>query len=330
MAVPKEKIRKLIKLGDLLCASFTLEEAYGVIAREMPHLFPAGAYYGFNRAKGLLEVRAWWGQEPREGVIVPQDCHAVRRNRPHLVAGTAKGLPCRHIEAEGEKAASLCVPLSSQGELMGMVHLRFEGTAVTSPRTVETSKQLALVAAQQIRLALWNIGLRGQISDLSQRDFLTGLVNRRFLEPALEREIRKGLRQGQSVGVAFVDIDRLGRINQTYGIEEGERIIRDLGQFLAERARDRDIVCRWGADEFVVILPGYSLDDARRYAENIRGLLGDRAQEEGGSHLRRVTLSIGVAAAPLHGETAGDVLQAARGAVKRAKEEGRDRVALPP
>lgn len=93
MAVTKAKIRKLIKMGDLLCSSFTLEEAYGVIGREMIYFFPSGAFYRFNALKNLLEAAAGWGDAPKETVFPPDDCLAVRRNRPHLVAGTAKGLP---------------------------------------------------------------------------------------------------------------------------------------------------------------------------------------------------------------------------------------------
>jgi diguanylate cyclase (GGDEF)-like protein len=86
------------------------------------------------------------------------------------------------------------------------------------------------------------------------------------------------------------------------------------------------MACRWGADEFVLILPGASLPAARRRAENLREMLKDHASLDDHKQMRRITLSIGVAALPDHGETAGDLLQSARAAVKKAKNEGRDRV----
>jgi len=326
MAIAKDRVKRLIKMADLLCASFSMEEAYGVLAREMARLFPAGAFYRHHAVRDLLEAEVWWGEAPREAVFAPADCHAVRRNRPHLVAGKAKGLPCRHAEAETDDRASVCVPMTVHGEFLGLLHIRFDLPAVESRRTIDAAEQLAVVAAQQVRLALRNIQLREELSGLSTRDALTGLLNRRFLETTLERELKKASRQAQSLGVVFMDVDHLGHINQTYGIEEGERIIRDLGKFLGGSIRDEDIACRWGADEFVLILPGSDLDTARRRAENLRAMIKEQERQAGHQHMRRVTLSMGVAASPENGETAGDILQAVRLAVKRAKQEGRDRV----
>lgn len=328
MAIGKKNVKKLIKLGDLLCASFTVTEAQEVLARELSRLFPGGAYYRFHPGRELLEMEFSWGHPPRLQVFAHQDCHAVRRNRPHLVAGASKGLPCRHLEGEEVDGVSVCVTVSAHGELMGLLHIRL-ADANAPAREVERAQQLALLATQQVRLALKNLRLREELANQSARDPLTGLVNRRFLEGSLERELRKAEREGKTVGVIFVDIDYLGRINQTYGIEEGERIIKDLAGFLAENAGDRDIVCRWGADEFVVILPDRDLPATVRYAENLRSHLKEKAQGDTSRHLKRITLSMGAAASPLHGQIAWDILQSVRGAVKRAKTEGRDRVCVP-
>jgi diguanylate cyclase (GGDEF)-like protein len=330
MAISKDKVKRLIKMADLLCASFNMEEACGVLTREMPRLFPAGAFYRHHAVRDLLEVAAVWGMEPREAVFSPADCHGVRRNRPHLVAGTAKGLPCRHAEGETDGRASVCVPMTVHGEFLGLLHIRFDLPGTELRRTVDAAEQLAVVAAQQVRLALKNILLREELSGLSTRDALTGLLNRRFLETTLERELRKANRQGQHLGVVFMDVDHLGHINQTYGVEEGERIIHDLGAFVGSNVRDEDIACRWGADEFVLILPGSDLEMTRRRAENLRAMIKEQERVAGHQHMRRVTLSMGVAASPENGQTAGDILQAMRLAVKRAKQEGRDRVCTPP
>ncbi|MFB3924761.1 MAG: diguanylate cyclase [Syntrophales bacterium] len=332
MAVTKFRIKKLIKMGDLLCASFTLEEAYGVIGREMPHLFPAGAYYRYDAAGNLLESAATWGEAPKEPVFSPDDCLAVRRNRPHLVAGTAKGLPCPHADKEKDGRASVCVPLKVYGEFIGLIHVRFPLPEGKDPRTVSRSlgagEQLAVLAARQIALTLRNLQFREQLSSLSTKDPLTGLINRRFLEETLARELKKAEREERPVGVVFMDIDHLGYINQTYGLGAGERIIQDLGAFLGEHFHGKDMAGRWGADEFVLILPGSSLETARRRAENFREMLKDHAARDAHRQMRRATLSIGVAVSPVHGEDVEDLLQSARTAAKKAKEEGRDRVCV--
>jgi len=332
MAVTKFKIRKLIKMGDLLCASFTLEEAYGVIGREMSRLFPAGACYRYDAAKNLLDAAALWGEAPKEAVFLPDDCLAVRRSRPHLVAGTAKGLPCPHAAEEKDNRASVCVPMRVYGEFIGLLHVRFPlssgENARTTARNLGASEELAVLAARQIGLTLRNLQFREQLSSLSTKDPLTGLISRRYLEETLIRELKKAEREERPVGIVFMDIDHIGHINQTYGLGTGERIIQDLGIFLGEHFKEKDVAGRWGADEFVLILPGSSLETARRRAENLREMLKDHAARDAHQQMRRATLSIGVAVSPVHGESAEDLLQSARAAVKKAKKEGRDRVCV--
>ncbi len=332
MAIAKSKIKKLIKMGDLLSASFTLEEAYGVIGREMSQLFPAGAYYRFEAAKNLLDAAATWGEAPKEAVFSPDDCLAVRRNRPHLVAGTAKGLPCPHTAGEKDDRASVCVPMRVYGEFIGLIHIRFPLHAGENPRTASrnlgASEQLTILTARQIGMTLRNLQFREQLINLSTQDPLTGLISRRYLEEALTRELKKAEREAGPVAVVFMDIDRIGHINQTYGLGTGEKIIQDLGIFLGEHFQGKDTAGRWGADEFVLILPGSSLETARRRAENLREMLKDHAARDTHQQMRRATLSIGVAVSPVHGETAEDLIQSARTAVRKAKKEGRDRVCL--
>lgn len=330
MAVSKLNIKKLIKMGDLLASSFTLEEAYNVISREMPQLFTAGAFYEYNPAKGFLESKAEWGKPPGEAVFSPDDCLAVRRNRPHVVAGAAKGLPCPHFEKTKDDGASICIPMRLYGEFIGILHIRFplpaDESARTASRKLESGKQLAIISARQLGLTMKNLQFREYISGLSAKDTLTGLVSRRFIDEALTREIKKAQREKVPVGVIFMDIDHLGYMNQTYGLETGERIIKDLGAFLGEHFQGKDIACRWGADEFVIILPGSSVEATYRRAENIRGILKDHAMKSEHMQMRRVTLSMGVVAFPDHGEEAADLLQSAKAAVKTAKDEGRNRV----
>jgi len=332
MALTKRRISRLIELGDLLCTSFSLEEAYRVISREMPPLFPAGVYYRCDAAGNLLEAAASWGEAPGKTVFSADDCFAVRRNRPHLVTGAEGGLPCPHTDGEKDNRAAICVPMNVYGEWLGLIHIRFaspagEMASLTS-RELGANEQLALLAARQISLSLRNLQFREQLSSQSMADPLTGLINRRYLEEVLARELKKALRESKPVGVVFMDIDRLGQINQTYGIETGEAIIKDLGRFLGGHIGGNEMACRWGADEFVLILPGASLTAARRRAENLREILKDHAARDDHKQMRRVTLSIGVAAMPDHGETAGDLLQSAKTAVKEAKKEGRDRVRI--
>ncbi|MCX7817094.1 MAG: diguanylate cyclase [Syntrophales bacterium] len=328
MALSKNKIKSLVKTTDMLCASFTLKEAYEVMGRELSRLFEAGAFYRFNALKSLLELVVSWGYTPHSTIFTTSDCLAIRRSRPHLVAGSLKEIPCGHCSGENDGRMSMCLPMNVHGEFIGLLHFRSNPPPNYSNRGIETFEQLCLITAQQIRLALMNLKLREDITLISTKDPLTGLVNRRHVEPTLELELRKAKRQEKPVGMMFIDIDHLGRINRNYGFEEGERIIKDLAALLNIVKRDEDIACRWGADEFIVILPGVSLESTKRRAENIREMLKDRAEYEHSRHLKRITLSIGVAAFPEHGETAQDLIQSVRLALEKAKREGRDRVTV--
>jgi diguanylate cyclase (GGDEF)-like protein len=330
MAVTKLKIKNLIKMGDLLCASFNLEEAHDVIGQEMSRLFPAGTYYRYDHAKNLLDAAVSWGDGSPETVFARDDCFAVRRSRPHLIAGSEKGIPCPHISHRMETRASICVPMNVHGVFVGLMHILFPYPTSASSRLEKEKlgafEQLALIATRQISLALRNIQLREELSNLSTIDALTGLINRGHLEEKLNRELKKAQREGEPLGIIFIDIDHLGQFNRMHGLEAGERVIQDLGHFLGEQIRETEIACRWGADEFTLILPGSTLAATQRRAENLRELLKDHAAYDDHRQMRRVTLSIGVASHPDHGETAGDLLQSARSAVKTAKNEGRDRV----
>ncbi|MEX0716115.1 MAG: GGDEF domain-containing protein [Planctomycetaceae bacterium] len=165
-----------------------------------------------------------------------------------------------------------------------------------------------------------------QLREQSVRDPLTGLFNRRYLEEVLEQEARRAARQQAPLGVIMLDIDRFKQFNDTHGHAAGDELLREVGQLLREHLRQTDIACRFGGEEFTLILPGASLDVLRRRAERIRSAAeGIRLKFEGRT-LAGVTLSLGIAEFPRHGSTGEAVLRAGDAALYQAKREGRDRV----
>ena len=227
----------------------------------------------------------------------------------------------------------LCAPILGNGELLGMLHIQLGPEEAHLPRPVrlqrlEAQRAWALAVTEQIALALVNLRLRENLGAQAVRDSLTGLYNRRYLEQALEREILRAARNGRTVGVLMLDLDHFKAFNDTHGHEAGDSLLRVLGDYLVTHVRAEDIACRYGGEEFVVILPEASLAMSQSRAEQLwKGVQGLHVNFHG-ELLHGVTASIGVAAFPAHGKSTAALLRAADAAMYAAKRLGRDRVAL--
>jgi diguanylate cyclase (GGDEF)-like protein len=217
----------------------------------------------------------------------------------------------------------VCQPLIAQNNLLGLLY-REAGPAASFSAG---ANQLAAMLSEQISLAIANLELREQLRKQAIRDPLTGLYNRRFLEEALARETGRSARDGTPLALAILDIDHFKRINDTYGHEAGDTVLRGLGKILGETIRATDIVGRFGGEEFLLLLPGASLDVAERRAHEVLEAVRAMHVAAPGSALNNITASIGLAVMPLHAAK-GDALAAADAALYLAKAEGRNRVVV--
>ncbi len=321
------EITLLSELSDVLQACLKTEEAYTAIASYVQPLFPeaSGGLFLINPSKSLVEAVANWGSTPltSEKLFTPNDCWALRRGKAHLVKDTDNGLLCKHLH-HALPAESLCVPMMAQGEALGVLYL----SAVKLGQFTAAKQQLATTVAEHIALALANLKLRETLHNQSTRDPLTGLFNRRYMEESLEREIQRCDRQQQPLSIAMIDIDHFKRFNDSFGHEAGDTVLRELSQFLQRYVRGSDIACRYGGEEFTLILPEASLDVTHKRADKLREGIKHLNLEHRYYALGALTLSIGVASFPEHGLCAEAVVRAADAALYRAKKEGRDTVRL--
>jgi len=172
--------------------------------------------------------------------------------------------------------------------------------------------------------------LRSQalLREQSVRDHLTGLFNRRYMEETLERELLRAARKQLSVGIIMLDVDNLKQFNDTWGHAAGDEILRELGSLLLRQVRGDDIACRYGGDEFILVLPDASCKVTRERAELICEYAKQFHLQFEGQSLAAVTLSLGVAAFPEHGTTSTAILRAVDAALYHAKHEGRSRVVV--
>lgn len=182
------------------------------------------------------------------------------------------------------------------------------------------------VFTEQIVLALSNLKLRDSLRQQSIRDSLTGLFNRRYLEETLSLEIQRAKRNNSPFSVIMIDLDHFKRFNDTHGHEAGDVVLQTLGGFLKRHVRAGDIACRYGGEEFTLVLPSTTLELAQQRAEELSEGVRSLHIDFNGPSLGPFSLSAGVATFPNHGDGSEMILQAADMALYRAKNEGRDRV----
>ncbi|HUY82602.1 MAG TPA: GGDEF domain-containing protein, partial [Acidobacteriaceae bacterium] len=156
----------------------------------------------------------------------------------------------------------------------------------------------------------------------------TGLFNRRYMEETLERELQRAARHNESVALLVLDIDHFKQFNDTFGHQTGDALLRGFGDFLGQSTRGEDVACRFGGEEFVLILVGATAANGCKRAELLRKKLPQLTVQYAGQVLGSVRISIGVSAFPDHGATGDELVRAADKALYRAKEEGRDRVVV--
>jgi diguanylate cyclase (GGDEF)-like protein/PAS domain S-box-containing protein len=322
----------LNQMSHLLQTSLTEEEIGAVVRQFAEKLFPgdSGAVCVRSASAELVErICAWGSQPPTEQVFSRQDCWALRHGQVHAVSNAHLDLICPHWMDGPWPANSLCVPMMAQGDSLGCLLLRrpallpVEADAVETRSTI-SREQLAVTVAGHIALALANLRLRESLRLQSIRDALTGLYNRRYLNEVLEREVRRAARGQRHLAVVLLDVDGFKGLNDTYGHEAGDTFLRELGAYLQKRVREEDVACRYGGDEFVIILTETSLETARRRARQLREGIKTLAVPHRGRYLTPPTVSLGVALYPDHGASADELLRAADDALYRAKGRGRD------
>jgi len=316
----------LSEMGDMLRACLTNDEAYMVIVRVAQQIFPAqaGALYVITSSRNLVEAVAMWGNPDEiERVFAPDECWALRRGRVHGVEDSAVGLLCKHLHHPPPEGY-LCVPMMAQSEALGILYL----TQPANARLTEAKQRVAVTMAEHIAMALSNLKLHETLRSQSIRDPLTGLFNRRFMEESLQLELRRALRNQRPLGVIMLDLDRFKHFNDTYGHEAGDNLLRELGTLLQTNIRGEDIACRYGGEEFTLILPEGNAEVIQQRAEALREAIKRLDVVHRGQPLGRITASLGIAIFPEHGRTAEGLLQAADSALYQSKDAGGDTVTI--
>lgn len=323
----------LNEVRDWLECCETEGEISVVVGKSIPRLFPdclSGTLYLFRSTRELAET-ATYGAKGRssEPVFAPGDCWALRRGHAHISDSGCSGVTCSHLRASS--ATSLCAPMIAQGSIQGILHIEFpsDTTSECQPvteSTLESQRRLAIAMAGHVATSLIGLRLRESLREQSVRDSLTGLFNRRFLEESLETELHRSKRNGTQVSVLMLDLDHFKQFNDTFGHDAGDHVLRSVANVFRGFFRGGDICCRFGGEEFAIILPDSSSQCATVRANALRTELKRMNLHYKGQPLGTVTASIGAATFPEHGKNSAEVLSAADQSLYESKARGRDRV----
>jgi diguanylate cyclase (GGDEF)-like protein/PAS domain S-box-containing protein len=326
----------LNEMGSLLECSSTVKEASAVVANSVQKLFPeasSGTLYLFKASRNLIEAAIRWGKAGvSEPTFHPDACWSLRRGQPHWSGHSGTTISCQH-SSQSSTACCLCVPMVAQGNTVGVLHIEFgtEGGPEYDHGTEalrDSHQRLAVSAASQLALSLASLQSREALREKSIRDPLTHLFNRRFLEESLERELQIAARKRQSLAVLFLDLDHFKRFNDMFGHDAGDMVLRSIADLFRSFFRVTDICCRYGGEEFAIVLPESSARDAAIRAEALRLEVKKMGLEHKKQTLGPITLSAGVAAFPEHGTTSSELLTLADQCLYESKSRGRDVVTV--
>jgi diguanylate cyclase (GGDEF)-like protein len=304
----------------------TADEVYRTTVHFVARIAPSssGALCMIDNSRQAIELRSAWGEGSHTlDSFSIEACCGMRSGQTRWSTPDSSVLHCLHFESAPPERY-VCMPLVAHGDTLGV--LCVECGSIEVARLVEQHIAVLRELLQLTSMTVAAINLRNKLETQSIRDSLTGMFNRHFMEITLEREIRRATRREVCMAVMMIDADNFKRFNDTFGHKAGDTVLRSIAERFSSSVRSEDIVCRYGGEEFVIIMPDISPEKAAERAENVREAISSLRVTENGKTLGPVTVSIGVAVFPQDGRTIDALLQASDRSLYAAKKYGRNQV----
>ncbi|WP_417668174.1 diguanylate cyclase [Roseibium sp.] len=315
-------LREMQELGSLLAICNNLGEAAEVLEMYLPRLLPgsSGALSLMNNSRNLMIVEHEWGGYWQKGTFTaPDSCWSLRKNAVHH---SQKGdLVCHHLDDQ-PKDHIVCIPLMAQGETLGIIHLR---QAPNQPFTVD-ELNISQSIGKETAIAISNLKLRETLEQQALHDPLTGLFNRRFLEEQYDSFVNYSRQGGKPLWLMIIDVDHFKTYNDQYGHDAGDFVLTQLARQFRQSVKGDNVACRLGGEEFAIVMPNLSYEEALHCAEELRKSVEQLEFKQDGRPLGEVTISAGLAACPNDGELLASVLKCADELLYKAKRNGRNQV----
>jgi diguanylate cyclase (GGDEF)-like protein len=317
----KQELIYLSDMADMLYSCESKDEVYQAVALTCSKLFPnmSGCICIISNSKNYVQMNSIWGDERTSKEIFSQsECWALRRGKINLLSSGKSGLVCGHL-IQPISGAHLCFPLFGQGEVVGILHIyALEEISLEDQQTTE-------IIARTLGFALNNLSIKQRLTYDNLRDGMTQLFNQSYMETIAEQRLAEAERLGQPLSVIFLDIDNFKSYNSHYGHLTANIVIQGLAKLLLKSIRSFDIACRWGGEEFVIIMPNMTLENLRKRVEQLRVDVERMQLKDGDQILQGITASFGIAVSE-PGITVRDFLNRANQAMLEAKRTGKNRV----
>ncbi len=336
MLVLNKRLIELQKITQSMQQAISEEEVYRILTHTLQQSVPLRQVMilRLNASEDRLEIV--WTAPKRDDLGIdgypvwnePHRCPVIRSGREYKVQDTARDLVCTSSLSNEQSGGYWCVPLVIGGRTIGVVHLLSQETNRWSDDACQWIEALVNVAAPMI----------GHLQHLERAkrraliDELTGTYNRRFLEEALAKMVvPDDRRRGQVLSLLVIDLDHFKKVNDTYGHQVGDLVLKTVAQTLHRTLKESDVLARYGGEEFVVVLPRTDSAGAVAVAERLRvAVTGLTLRKLAPAAPDRVTISVGVACCPIHATTVADLIHAADEALYQSKSLGRNRVTCAP
>lgn len=337
LGAAENRAQDIVLIGEMVqwidsCDSF--EEATKIAGHYLHQLFKGdNGFLAFvDPVRNILEANVVFGHPAGDLIFSCDECWGIRLGKLHVCDWQDDCQVCRHL-GEDYKGTYVEVPLIAQGQPLGLLCIQYTAEAgiddKESAAWLAVKREIVTRVAEPLSLALANTRLRSTLREQANRDPLTGLYNRRYMEEALDRELHRALREKRSIGFIMGDIDHFKSFNDQYGHEAGDMMLKAVASTIKSSIRSEDIACRFGGEEFLIILPSANLADTEERAHQIHAEVRKITFECGGNPIGNISISMGISAFPDHGLNHSALISAADMAMYRAKREGRDRVCCP-
>jgi len=329
LEVRNKQITLINAMSEMLLSCQTMEEAFSIVSNFVSQIFAgcSGSLYLNEENNNVMSIAAEWGRDEHENYVSYENCWALRRGQIYIASKRQGfGMVCNHnkdLVSNNERLWTICCPMNAQGILSGLFSLVCSENDESDELT-----ELARTVTEQISMGLANIRLRESLKNLSVRDSLSHLFNRRYMEESLIREISQARRRSNPVSVIMCDIDHFKRINDEYGHDAGDQVIRSFADLIMSSIRRGDIPCRYGGEEFLIILPGATTDIAKSRAEAIRHSFSEIVIHCNGRTLSNITASFGVASYPTHADECDLLIKKSYEGLYHSKQTGRNKVTI--